>query len=264
MSDWYVRFETGDGLGLMDRGAWDLGLLSDEEDQELVELLTYGLEQPRGVPGGAVFAFTREGLGRHRRLVELLGRAVGGDVEELWLDPGDYEVVWRSGDGQVALLPLGEDVGMSERVEVCGLVGVAVSEGLLGRLRGALGAGSGGEFGIIPKGQWERLVRDNRQAVDMIANTPALRDVAGLVYDLLNELVEQGSMEARKALQDIRVARRNKDAAGLAQVIRGIKQEADRIRTVRSGALLRVRESVEDIAGVVSEDIGVNNGLVVG
>jgi hypothetical protein len=172
-------------------------------------------------------------------------------------------VAWESCDGQVVLLSLKEEKKMSERAEVCDLVGVAISEGLLDRLKGAFDSSAGGEFNIIPKKQWEVLVRDNRQAVDMIANTPALRDVAGLVYDLLNELVGQGSMEARKALQDIRIARKNKNAAGLARVIKGFRREADKIRTVRSGAPLRARESVEDIARVVSEDVGVNNGLVV-
>jgi hypothetical protein len=96
-------------MGLLNRQAFDTDLLDDDEDQELLELRTYGFQQPLDVPQGAVFAFTPEGLERNQRLIELLTKAAENDVDQQWLDPDDYEVIWESRDGQVALLPLYED-----------------------------------------------------------------------------------------------------------------------------------------------------------
>jgi hypothetical protein len=106
---WFVRLTRSDGMGLLNRQAFDTDLLDDDEDQELLELRTYGFQQPLDVPQGAVFAFTPEGLERNQRLIELLTKAAENDVDQQWLDPDDYEVIWESRDGQVALLPLYED-----------------------------------------------------------------------------------------------------------------------------------------------------------
>ncbi|MBF0098708.1 MAG: hypothetical protein HQM05_15390 [Magnetococcales bacterium] len=105
---WFIRYTRSDGTGLMHRSAFDMDLLDDDEDQELTELLNYGLRQPIEVPRNAIFAFTQEGVAKHQRLLELLTKAAENDVEEQRLDPNDYEVVWESDDGQVALLPLEE------------------------------------------------------------------------------------------------------------------------------------------------------------
>jgi hypothetical protein len=106
---WFIRYTRSDGTGLMHRSAFNMDLLDDDEDQELTELLNYGLRQPIEVPKNAIFAFTQEGVARNQRLLELLTKAAEDDVEEQWLDPNDYEVVWESDDGQVALLPLEEE-----------------------------------------------------------------------------------------------------------------------------------------------------------
>lgn len=106
---WFVRLTRSDGMGLLNRQAFDTDLLDDDEDQELLELRTYGFQHPVDVPQGAVFAFTPEGLERNQRLIELLTKAAENDVDQQWLDPDDYEVIWESRDGQVALLPLYED-----------------------------------------------------------------------------------------------------------------------------------------------------------
>jgi hypothetical protein len=107
--DWFIRYTRSNGTGLMHRSAFNMDLLDDDEDQELTELLTYGLRQPIDVPKNAVFAFTRDGVAKNQRLLELLTKAAEYDVEEQWLDPNDYEVIWESDDGQVALLPLEEE-----------------------------------------------------------------------------------------------------------------------------------------------------------
>lgn len=101
------RYIHNNGQGLMNNQALDRMKLSDDEEAELVELLDFGLEQPRSVPAGAIFAFTPEGVQKHRRLINLLKKASTSGVRKMVLKkPENYEVVWRSGDGQVALMPI--------------------------------------------------------------------------------------------------------------------------------------------------------------
>jgi len=113
-NEWFIRYTTSDGTGLMNNRVLNRDLLNDDEDAELIELMDYGLQQPIDVPSEAVFAFTQSGVKRHQRFIQLLTKAAGFDVEEDWLDPNEYEIVWESTDGQVALIPLYEDENEDE------------------------------------------------------------------------------------------------------------------------------------------------------
>lgn len=148
--------------------------------------------------------------------------------------------------------------------ELFDLLQEAVEEGLMDTLRGAVGLKpkEDSKFKIIPKEQWEELLKHNRRTVEMLANTPGPQDAASIITEILKELVEAGSMEARKAQQQIRLAVKKKDKIALMNVIRGIQQEADAIRTVRTGVRLRREDSPKDIAELLSEDVHVNNGLL--
>ena len=96
-----VRYTDRRGVGLLNRDAYDMAKLNDDEDQELVERLSYGLEQPRDVPRGAVFFFTSAGEGRHSKLIKLLCKAARfGAVRTVAYGVG--KPLWASNDGQVA------------------------------------------------------------------------------------------------------------------------------------------------------------------
>ena len=102
----YIRYVHKDGLGLMNNQGLDRSKLSDDEESELIELMDFGLQQPRDVPAGAVFAFTPDGVRRHARLIELLAKASRKGVRKTRLSAKDFSVVWQSDDGQAALLPI--------------------------------------------------------------------------------------------------------------------------------------------------------------
>ena len=152
----------------------------------------------------------------------------------------------------------------SELRQMTKLIQEAVEEGLMDKLRSAVGLKPNDldEYKIIPKDQWESLMKDNGRAVNMLANTPGASDAARLVSELLEQLVQNNSMEARKALRVIRDAIKGKDKEELLNIVRGIQKEADRIRSVRSHVRLK-RESPEGIADIIGEDIRVNNGLLI-
>ena len=101
----YRYIYKDDGTGLCNRNSWDLSKLTEDEEMTLVEELTYGLENPRYVDKEAIFAFTSEGRKKHEEIINLLIKASNkGDVIIEELDPDDYDIVWESNDGQVALM----------------------------------------------------------------------------------------------------------------------------------------------------------------
>jgi polyhydroxyalkanoate synthesis regulator phasin len=152
----------------------------------------------------------------------------------------------------------------SELRQMTKLIQEALEEGLMDKLRSAVGLKPNDldEYKIIPKDQWETLIKDNDRAVNMLANTPGASDAAGLVSELLDQLVQSGSMEARKAQRAIRDAIKGKNKEELLSIVRGMQREADKIRSVRSHVRLK-RESPECIAKMIGEDIRVNNGLLI-
>lgn len=99
-----THFKHRDGKGLLDRSAWDLLKLTEDEELSLPELLDYGMQQPMGVPSGSKFYFTEEGLKRHVELIRLINKASksGGLVKEI--APLEKFPIWKSDDGQIAVL----------------------------------------------------------------------------------------------------------------------------------------------------------------
>jgi len=156
-----------------------------------------------------------------------------------------------------------KNMNIEERGQIDELLQEAVEEGLFDKFKGAVGLGTKDDkFKAIPKDQWVSLLKDNQQLVNMLANTPGLRDAAKLVADVLELLIDLGSMEARKTQQQIRQALKGKDGKALAQIIKSIRSEADYIRTVRSTTRSGVRgDDIQRVVGAITEDIQTNNGL---
>jgi len=97
-----THFAHKDGKGLLDRSAWDLSKLTEDEELELPELLDFGLQQPIDVPAGSKFYFTEEGLKKHAKLIRLIRKASKtGLVKEQTTLSG--KPVWESNDGQLAI-----------------------------------------------------------------------------------------------------------------------------------------------------------------
>jgi len=100
-----TRFTVGAAnMGLLNNQALNYDKLNDEEEMEVVELLNYGLQQPRGVPNTAKFYFTEEGLQKNARLIELLKKAARGPVRETKVF-APLNPLWASQDGQIAVQP---------------------------------------------------------------------------------------------------------------------------------------------------------------
>lgn len=97
----YVRFTTQSGKGLLNRDAYDMSKLTDSQEMELSELLNYGLQQPRNVPAGSIFYFTKDGEKQNKRLIALLKKAakepIVRTVKKIQGNP-----IWKTSDGQVA------------------------------------------------------------------------------------------------------------------------------------------------------------------
>jgi hypothetical protein len=99
-----IRITDKKGRGLMNNQALNRDKLTDDEEAELVDLMDFGLQQPRDVPAGAVFYFTESGFAQHGRLIELLKKAAKFGYVETVVE-STAPVVWESGDGQVAIAP---------------------------------------------------------------------------------------------------------------------------------------------------------------
>lgn len=96
-----TRF-TVNGKGLLNNQVLDYSKLTDAEEARVIELMNYGLEQPRGVGNDGVFYFTEEGLTKNAELIGLLKKAAKGRVkEETVFAP--KETMWSSRDGQIAV-----------------------------------------------------------------------------------------------------------------------------------------------------------------
>lgn len=101
--EFYYRVVHANGMGLMNNQAINYDRLSDREYFKVEEgFLT--LQQPRNVPAGALFAFTPDGMREHRTLIKLLKKASKYGVRTIRLRTANYEVIWESNDGQVAVV----------------------------------------------------------------------------------------------------------------------------------------------------------------
>jgi hypothetical protein len=147
-------------------------------------------------------------------------------------------------------------------------------EGLLDALKGVVGGITGkepSEYTFIPKQEWEALMQNNAQIVQLLANTPGVRDAAGVISDILDQL---NSVAAKKIQQQIRLQgakikdprtpqqERDNALQEIKKIIVGIRNEADKMR-IRTGGVKRRLESVEEIADIVTEDITINNGILI-
>ena len=103
--NYYYRYVHGNGMGLMNNQALDYMRLSDEEEADVQDGYL-ALQQPRGVPAGAIFVFTADGVRQHAKLIKLLKKASRFGVRGTKLDPSRYKVIWDSGDGQLAVVPI--------------------------------------------------------------------------------------------------------------------------------------------------------------
>lgn len=103
IGDRITRFTHRNGMGMLNRMAFDTSRLSDDEELELPSLLDYGMQQPRDVPPGHKFYFTDEGLKKHAKLIRLISKAsiYGGLVKEV--RKLDVQPSWVSSDGQIAI-----------------------------------------------------------------------------------------------------------------------------------------------------------------
>ena len=101
VGDTVVRYTHKGGTGLLNNSELDRSKLTDEEANELVDLMDLGLTQPpRGTTG--TFYFTSEGEQKHKRMLDLLTKASKKGIirTESVLSS---EPTWQSGDGQVAV-----------------------------------------------------------------------------------------------------------------------------------------------------------------
>ena len=104
-----IRYTVG-GKGLMNNQVLNRSKLSDDEEFELIELMDFGLQQPRDLDAGDVFYFTESGNVKHKRLISLLKKAAIGKVTktEVWVKPKWTDL---NGDQVSATetLPIGKD-----------------------------------------------------------------------------------------------------------------------------------------------------------
>ncbi len=103
VGDTIVRYTHKDGTGLLNNSGLDRSKLTDEEENELLELMDFGMQQPAaGVQG--TFYFTQEGEKKHARLLELLSKASRSGVVRTESQLTG-KITWESEDGQVAAMP---------------------------------------------------------------------------------------------------------------------------------------------------------------
>jgi hypothetical protein len=97
-----IRITDRNGTGLLNNKVLNYNKLNDDEEQELIELMNYGLEQPSEVPNTAIFYFTESGFSQHKRLIDLLKKASKNGYIENRIDFSGIPI-WESDDGQVAI-----------------------------------------------------------------------------------------------------------------------------------------------------------------
>jgi hypothetical protein len=102
----YIRIIHKDGTGLMNNQSLNYDKLNDDEYSDVEDELL-GLQQPPSELHNKklIFAFTPEGLRKHQGLITLLTKASKKGTQTTNLNPNDYDIVWKSDDGQVALKP---------------------------------------------------------------------------------------------------------------------------------------------------------------
>jgi len=124
----FIRIIHKDGKGLMNNQALNYNKLDDDEYSDLEDQYL-GLQQPPSHlhDKDVTFAFTPEGLQKHQNLISLLKKASKLGTKENTLNPNDYQIVWQSPDGQVALMPKTNiDEGFKDYLKA-GIAGTALA-----------------------------------------------------------------------------------------------------------------------------------------
>lgn len=101
----YTRWMQGDGHGLFYKSGLDFDKLTDGQYFEIEELFLKMQQPPRDNKWGddVVFAFTKEGAEKFKKLIALARKISRTGSRKIVLDPVQYDIIWESGDGQVAL-----------------------------------------------------------------------------------------------------------------------------------------------------------------
>lgn len=99
------RYIHNDGSGLMNNSSLNYDKLKDEEYFD-VEDSYLSLRQPPSSlhDKKIIFAFTTEGVEKHKKLIKLLVKASKYGVKKQKINLYNYEIVWDSGDGQLGLI----------------------------------------------------------------------------------------------------------------------------------------------------------------
>jgi hypothetical protein len=102
-------------------------------------------------------------------------------------------------------------------------------------------------FKILPKDYWVKLLTKSGQTVRLLANSPTVQDASSLVLDLVGDLENIDPMLSKKLAQKLRVNTKilkgtqkgDKEAAKaeLIDLVKGMRKEADHIRSVRMKTL---------------------------
>lgn len=102
----YIRIIHKDGTGLMNNQSLNYDKLNDDEYSD-IEDAYLGLQQPPSDihNKNVTFAFTPDGLTKHQTLIQLLKKASKKGTQDIPVNPNDYNILWQSNDGQVALIP---------------------------------------------------------------------------------------------------------------------------------------------------------------
>jgi hypothetical protein len=147
--------------------------------------------------------------------------------------------------------------------EIKTILAEAIAEGIFDVVRGLVGKKVPTQFQLIPKEQWEGLMRDDSRLVSLLANTPEIRDAAGVAADVLERL---NSLESKKIQQVIRThGRRIKDPNAsrddkqeslrqIRDVIVGLRNEADKMRAVRGS----IKPRYEQLELKLNKVLGIN------
>lgn len=99
------RYVHKDGRGLMNNSSLNYEKLEDEEYFDVEDGYLHLRQPSPDIQGlNIIFAFTPEGVVEHKRLIDLLTKASKRGVIRQILDLNNYDIVWKSDDGQLGLI----------------------------------------------------------------------------------------------------------------------------------------------------------------
>jgi hypothetical protein len=140
-------------------------------------------------------------------------------------------------------------------------------------VKGALGIGA--DTGMFSRDEWGRIMQLADKQVNMLANTPSVKDSLQVINDLFKVIggdpkiqvkVAKVHRELRDALKLYNTKKDSASAGAVAKIVNQLKQEADKVRATRGANLRQGTEEknpIDDIAKVVTENVHFNAGLEV-